>query len=233
MDESIRVHGKPRHLESVIAKPMREGAGVTAVFDSKQLRSQPIVFARPFGNHATRVRLKFPPDTPPGSYKGTVRIGDTTHTAVVDIAPEPHLRIVPTNIHLSGTAGQQMTLDFSVVNSGNVVYDIRKVHGFGLFAEGGIEDALGAAYRQSERVGQERVAIVADKLAEAHGGLARMEIESGAGSIKPDEVKALHASLRLPDNLKHGRQYTGVLRIQNAQCEIHVDVPGKHSEEGQ
>ena len=212
---------------------MREGAGVSAVFESKQLRAQPIVFARPFGSNATRVRLKFPPNTPPGSYKGTVHIGDTAHSAVVEIAAEPQIRIVPGNIHLSGAAGQQMTLEFSVVNSGNVAFDIRKVYGMGMFAEGGIEDALGAAYRQSERVGQERVAIVADKLAEAHGGLARIQIESGGGPIKPDEVRTLHVSLRLPDNLRHGRLYTGVWRIQNAQCEIQVQVPGKQSEEGQ
>lgn len=230
MKEPIRAQGDPRNLEYVIPEPLRHGATVSATFSDQRGEVEPVAFARAFGSKATRVRLRFPANTPPGSYRGTIHIGGAEHPAVVEISGEPRIRISPGDVHISGASGQRSTLEFSVVNEGNVACEIAPTYGIGLFAQGGVEDALGAAYRKSEHGGQERVAILADKLAEAHGGLARIQIESGAGAIAPDEIRTLRANLRLPDNLRKGRTYTGTLEIQDAQCDIRVDVSDRAME---
>ncbi|MGH8428484.1 MAG: hypothetical protein ACRES7_10985 [Gammaproteobacteria bacterium] len=233
MKEPMKAHGKPHSLEYVIPQPLRQGVAAFASFKDKRGEIVPIVFAKPFGRDATRVRLKFPPDTPPGSYSGTVRIGDATHAATVEVTGEARVRISPSSVRLSGTSGQRFRVELSAVNEGNAACRIETAYGVGLFAEGGVEDALGAAYRKSEHGGQERVAILADKLASAHGGLMRVQIEDGAGDLAPNEVRTLCANVRLPDNLKPGRLYTGALKILNAQCEFRIDVPDSTGEEKQ
>jgi hypothetical protein len=229
--ESLKLRGRATGVESVILAPFVAGVPVSAEFRSDKLKDQPRVFVRPLGSGGVRVRLKFPRNTPPGSYQGTVRIGATEYITVAEVAAEPHLKFVPSRLYFSATAGKQETVDLTVVNSGNQPYEIRSAHGFGLFATGGIEDALGAAYRESKQGGLERLAILADKLAEAHGGLVRVKVESGAGMIEPDQVRELRLQLRFPDNLRSGSTYGGILRIQDARCALRIDVPSKTVEE--
>jgi len=230
---AFRLRGQPRRLESVVLVPPEQAREVPVVaeFRSEKHTAQPLAIAKPIGFAGLRVRLKFPRNTPPGSYEGMVRIGTSEFKMVAEVDAEPHLDLVPSHLLLAAAPDSEATVELTAVNDGNAPFEIRNAHGFGLFAIGGVENALGAAYREALCGGQERWNIFGDKLAESHGGLVRVQVQHGAGELGPDQMRSLALRLKFPDNLKPGNTYTGTFRLHNARCVFRVEVPRKTGEE--
>jgi hypothetical protein len=228
----FRLSGTARALESVIpaaAGVLSEPAGQPPVPIAREFRSgehtaQPLVFARPFVNGSTRLKFKFPRNTPPGVYKGTVQFGAAEHEFEADVTARPHAAVAPSRLFFRAAAGARASASLLVSNMGNEAFEVPAATGVGLFAEHGVEAALGAAYRDSREGGLQRWAVVADKLAEAHGGLIRVQVTEGAGPLPPNQARTLKLILRFPDNLRAGLVYSGGLRLLNAECLIEVQV---------
>jgi hypothetical protein len=232
-EQSVHLRGQPRRLESLVLVPpeQAQAAPVAAEFRSEKHKAQPLAIAKPLGTAGLRLRLKFPHNTPPGSYEGLVRIGTSEFKMVVEVDAEPHLDLVPSQLRLNGTPDGEATAELTVVNDGNAPFVIRNAYGVGLFALGGVENALGAAYREAKEGGQERLNMLADKLAEQHGGLLRVNVRQGAGELGPDQMRALRLQVKFPGNLRPGNTYTGTFRVHNARCVVRVEVPRKTGEE--
>ncbi|MFN0103834.1 MAG: hypothetical protein ACKV2U_17340 [Bryobacteraceae bacterium] len=233
---TIRVAGTARSIESIIpAAPPRESAlaGVAAAappgviageFRSGERSALPLVFGRLFGGGSMRIKFKFPRNTPPGIYKGTVFCGGAEHEIEAEVAPKAHADLAPSRLFFQVGAGGRGSATLLASNTGNEAFEVPAATGVGLFSEHGVEAALGAAYRDPKARGLDRWAVVADKLAEEHGGLVRVQVEEGAGPLQPNEVRKLKLALRFPDNLRAGHVYTGSLRLMNAECLFEVQV---------
>jgi len=231
-ERTFRLRGQPRRLESLVlvAPDQAREVPVVAEFQSETHKALPLAIAKPIGA-GLRLRLKFPRNTPPGSYQGSVRIGTSEFRLVADVDAEPHLDLVPSQLTFTAPPESEATAELTVVNDGNAAFEIRNAHGVGLFAIGGVENALGAAYRESKCGGQERWNLLGDKLAESHGGLLRVQVQEGAGELGPDQMRMLRLHVKFPANLREGYTYTGTFRLRNARCVFRVEVPRKTGEE--
>ena len=170
------------------------------------------------------LRLRLPRTTPPGTYEGTVRIGDTMMPFVAQIEPRPQLRFFPGRLIISAAAGAMVDSDLTLVNTGNVPVNIENTHTFCIFDGTGIDRAFFVALAEDKSKGEERINRLLDELADLHGGLVRLRVEQGVGEIAPGETRELHIVLRFSDRLRAGRRYSGVWQLSSANYSIKINV---------
>ena len=82
-----------------------------------------------------------------------------------------------------GRRGLDVTL--TLVNAGNVDFGLARAHAFNLLQLDAVEDAIHAVLRQEPPAGERRLDRFGDELAARHGGLVRVAIREGAGTIPP------------------------------------------------
>jgi hypothetical protein len=185
------------------------------------------IAVRPVTREDPRVsllRLRLPKTTPPGTYEGTVRVGDRLLPFVAEIEPRPHLRFFPGRLRITAAAGAMVDADLTLVNAGNVPVNIETKHTFCIFDGTGIDRAFFAALAEDKSQGEQRINRLLDELADLHGGLVRLRVEQGVGDIAPGETRELHVVLRFSDRLRPGRRYTGVWSLSNANYSIQINV---------
>lgn len=178
------------------------------------------------------VRLSLPRQTPPGTYPGRVRIGDREQEILIEVEPEVELRAAPDSLTVEGAPGGRVGAELTLLNAGNVAAEIRRAYGFGLFAVDGADRAIGRAFSGDPPEGQGRADQLAEALAEEHGGLVRIQIDSGDGEIGPGEARQLHLTLVLPNRLSAGRKYWGVWNLHDLGYVFNVVVPESSSPKG-
>jgi hypothetical protein len=177
------------------------------------------------------LRLSLPADVAPGAYRGTLRVDDQERPAVVEVDPAPLLHVVPEQLRIQAHPGDLVGADLTLLNQGNVPVALRDVQAIGIFMSGGVERALRRAYVQKMADGQRRMDVIADSLADAHGGLVRMKIEEGAGDIGPGEVRELSVVLHLPSDMERGAMYGGNWELPGLVYPISIQVAGEPVEE--
>jgi hypothetical protein len=171
-----------------------------------------------------RLWFSLPSYTPPGSYEGHARIGGSEFRVAVDIGANENLALSPPELRIIGTRSEKVTAHLTLANAGNVVCDVRNTHAFGLFDVEGAERAVGAALRDPAAKGREKIDRLMDNFAEEHAGFVRVLIEEGSGPIAPGDVRELRVVLRLPDNLKASRNYTGTWVFFNLSYQVRVSA---------
>ncbi|MQA89737.1 MAG: hypothetical protein GEU90_05815 [Gemmatimonas sp.] len=173
------------------------------------------------------LRTMLPNDVPPGSYEGSLRFGENERPIVVEIDPAPQLRVVPEQLRVRAHPGDLVGTDLTMLNLGNVPVMLRGVQAIGIFMSGGIERALRRAYVEELAEGQRRMDVIAESLADAHGGLLKMKIEEGAGEIDPGEARELHVVLHVPSDLEPGAHYGGNWELPGLVYPIALEVDGE------
>jgi hypothetical protein len=233
----IRFHGSPRVVEGLV--PFAPGPAVTATLslDLKRARAArpatPLALeATPIGSSAMRLQFSLPESTPPGTYDGSVQIGGDSYPITVEVEPRPYLVISPRQLVLQVAPGAEASVDLTLINTGNVACEINKVHAFGLFDVRGVDRSIGAALSDPNEKGQGRLGRFMDEAADSHGGLVRVSVKAGAGSLEPDELRTVRATLRFSDYLKPDRTYWGTWPLLNLKYYVRVTVTSpKHQEE--
>lgn len=229
--EPLRFRGTPSGVEALA--PLRvEGAAPTTLAltledapDAPDARIAPLALqAEPFGAGATRLSFALPESTPPGAYEGTVQIGEERVPVVVEVAAQPDLDASPPSFTLSVAPGSEAHLDVMLVNRGNVPVEIQRAYAFNLLERGGIEEAVHAALREKAESGEQRLARLMDFLTERHGGLVRVAVEDGAGTLAPGEAREVRAELRFGSELRPGAVYNSTWEIANLNLFIEVHV---------
>lgn len=173
------------------------------------------------------LRLSLPADVPPGAYPGSLRVGNKKRPVVLEVDPAPRLHVVPEQLRVEAHPGDLVGVDLTVLNQGNVPVELRAVQAIGVFMSGGIERALRRAYVKELSPNQRRMDVIADSLADAHGGLLRMKIEQGAGPIAPGQVRELHVVLHVPTGLERGAMYGGNWEVPGLVYPISIFVAGE------
>jgi hypothetical protein len=170
------------------------------------------------------VLLSLPTTTLPGAYRGTIQVGDQKHVATFEVEPRLNLRLIPGSLLLRGRPGERVTAQLRLVNSGNVAVEVRQAYAFGVSEVDGLERAFGETFRAKLPPGERLIDHFANKLAEAHGGLVRVKIAKGAGSLAPADSRQLEAVFKLPDRMRPGRNYAGTWPLYYVRYGVQIDT---------
>ena len=170
----------------------------------------------------TLVRLVLPTNTPAAELDAIIEVGDERYEAVVRTAAYTELDASPAALDLA-VENSVATATLNVVNLGNVAVDLPDISAFGLMMEGGVEAAIGAGLMTAD-TGLDRIGRFADALAERHGGLARVMIESGAGRLEPGQSTPVTARIRLGDGVAGGKRYHGVWPLASLRIPVSLRV---------
>jgi hypothetical protein len=188
----LQLKGPPRALEVLLSIP-KQDKSVTADAAIPELppETQPVVFGRVLSPGLVRIRLRFERYVAPGAYKGVMHVGSTEYPLVAEIEAVTELRAVPSSLTFSAVSNSQERAEISIANSGNGPYEVRRTYAFGVFHEGGLEEALGKAYRAGPADKRRWIDRLGDNLTEEHGGLVRVLVENGSGDLPPGEIRRL------------------------------------------
>jgi hypothetical protein len=179
-----------------------------------------------------RLVLSLPGATPPGRYEGAIRLSDRSHSLVVEVEPDLSIAVLPESLAARARPSEELNVDLTVLNQGNVSYDVRKVYAFPLADVIGIDRALSrTASSETKEGGRGRADRFADELASGRGGPVRVEVHRGVGAVMPREVREIKATLKLPGRLKLGRTYSGAWRLADAAFSVRIEVGDESFEE--
>jgi len=155
------------------------------------------------------LRMTLPSPVEAGDHEGTIEGGGRSERVRVEVDPAPALRVFPEQLRIRAHPGDLVGTDLTLINTGNVPLKLRRVQPFGIFREGGLERALRRAYVEKVEGDRRRVDVIADNLADAHGGLVKMRIRKGSGSVPPEGMRQLELDIEIPRGLARGSVYSG------------------------
>lgn len=226
---TLHFRGSPVTLDSLVRIAHEDLGSFPKISLDKLKPSSALlgVHASRVGEQATRLRMMLAPGTPPGTYEGAAEVGGKRYPVEVHVDPYFSLSVSPRQLMLEGHAGQTLHVDLTIANGGNVACEIGKAHAFGLYDVHGAERGIGAAFRQSEGTGQQRLERMVEELAGGYAGLTRVQVEEGDGSIAPGDVRPLRLRLHLPGGLKAEHSYTGTWPLHNLQYYVMVRATGE------
>jgi hypothetical protein len=222
--EAITFAGPPHNTAAVVSLGPLED---TVVPVTLKIAGEPAVFRsyiRPFGPDKSEIRLRLPRETPPGTYHGVATLGGKPRPIVVEVEPVVRIRVQPKQTSLSVDAGSKKDFGITIVNGGNVPFDVPKVAAFDLDDAEGQDRALGRALRATLPQGERRVDRFFEEIRAAHGGEARVAVRSGVGRLEPGASAELSCLLEVPATVQAGRSYLGAWPLGNASHVIVVLV---------
>jgi len=223
--EPLRLSGGPTQLSAAVRLPELDPRSRSVAVElrgaSGHLVVKPVRGADP---SVSVVKLRLPRNTPPGTYEGTVLVGDREVPVVANVEPQPDLRFLSTGLVARAGPAAKVDADVTVANVGNITINIEAKHTFCLFDGSGIHPALFAVLTEEKPAGEERINRLLDKIADLHGGLVRLVVKEGAGDIAPGEVRELRVALRFPERLQAGRSYSGAWSVSTGSYSVQIEV---------
>jgi hypothetical protein len=226
--EAVHFRGWPDRLTGAVELPASGpiSLAVTLHLPDESAPSAPF-YGQPMGppiGKESWIRLSLPTTTPPGAYRGTIQVGEQKHVATFEVEPRLNLRLIPDILVLSGRPGARVTAQLTLVNSGNVAFEVRRAYALGVSDVDGLERAFGETFRAKVPAGERLIDHFANKLAEGHGGLVRVQIAKGAGSLAPAESRQLEAVFKLPDRMRPGRIYAGTWPLEHVRYGVQIET---------
>jgi hypothetical protein len=224
VSEQLAFRGRPHRLEALVGDVSAEEEAV-AILEGV---AAPRVILRPVvrGGTTVQVRLKLPATTPPGSYRGFVRIGEREYPAAVEVEPHVRARSHPSRLAVEATAGSEAVVDVVVANEGNVPFTVPPRSSFCLFGGDGIHHALWSALTSDPPEGKQRLDVLLDDLADSHGGLVDVRTRA-TGAIEPGAARSVALTLTFSDRLRAGHDYTGTWEPDGLRLPVGVSVPAR------
>lgn len=219
--------GPPNHLTTLVPLPDAPDHEVTA---EAQLEGAEVerLAVRPLtreGLAMGRVRIRLPKSTPPGSYRGSVTVAGQEVPFVAEVEPRENVDVVPSDLKLEVEPGAGVTTDLTLLNRGNVPFELPATSQFCIFDGSGIDHAFWLALGSEPPEGKERIDVLLDDLAEAHGGLVDVRARAPKRTIAPGEAGEAQVTLRFSDRLQPGRTYAGAWDADGLHLSIEVTVP--------
>ncbi|MEP7347782.1 MAG: hypothetical protein ABI877_21105 [Gemmatimonadaceae bacterium] len=223
-EDDLALSGPPRNLTGFVTADISRS---TVVPISITVGGQATIyraFVRPHGNERIEIRLRLPSDTPPGVYHGEGTIDGKTRRVVVEVEPVMRIRVQPQQSNVTAAATSSVEFGFTVMNSGNVPFDVPKADVVDLDDAVGQDRALGRTLRAPLTQGERRIDRYFDELRESHGGEAHVAVRSGAGPLQPGESRQLTCLLDVPATAQVGRSYLGPWQLGNVAHVIVADI---------
>ena len=222
----LRLRGAPLGLSAFApAEFFPDGVeAASVVLKLGRLEQIAPVRATEIGAGASHLLVSLAKTTPPGTYEGRVKVGDTEYPVVAEVEPLPSLQFSPTTVRLQAASGKEEQVHVSVLNDGNVALEIAGAYAFGLFTDDGVELAFATAFREDTEKGERRFDRFVEGVAQQHGGFVRVRVAEGAGVVEPGDVRTLGLVFRFPDGLESGRSYGGALTIHGLSLSVRATV---------
>ncbi len=229
--EPVHFRGIPSSLTGIVPEGLEAGSEIGLIVRGIGKEREPLDVGVQSDPDPRVLRVLLPADVPPGRYAGELIVDGASRPAQVEIEPSPHLRVFPEQLRLAGRGGETLSRSLSILNAGNVPITIRKVQAFGVIRAGGIERALRRAYVSTLAVAERRIDVIAESLAEAHGGLVKMSLTAGAGELKQGELRSLDVRVKLPPDLAPGTEYGGNWELAGLVYPVTIHVLGTPGEQ--
>jgi hypothetical protein len=233
----LRIRGTPRHLSALLPGPGTPSAATVklSLAGATQEAAALAVASFPaFVNGIGELRLELPRSTPPGIYEGAVRIGDREQLITVEVEAAIRLRLFPKSLQVTGSPGEKIAADLTIVNDGNAPADIRTGYAFWLFREDGVDRALGSFLKMGVKPKvsrEERLEHLFDAVDQQYGGQVRVKVGDGAGQVAAGSSRELHVQFVLPAGLQPGQVYDGMWPLHNLHWPLRVKVTGAPQQE--
>ena len=219
--------GPPNHLTALVELPEAADTRVEAAAQLEGAEVQSFA-VRPLSREGVamaRVRIRLPKSTPPGAYQGSVTIAGEELPFVAEVEPRRNIDVVPSHLSLEVNPGAEATADVSLLNLGNVPFELPAASRFCIFDGGGVDHAFWLAFTSDPPEGKERIDVLLDDLAESHGGLVEVRARAPKRTIAPGESGEAKVTLRFSDRLQPGRTYAGSWDTEEVHLSIEVSVP--------
>ena len=207
--ETIELSGPPRNATANVRIDDASGRVVRVAVKLADGPSVLRAYVRPYGGGLAEMRLRLPPDTPPGTYRGEAILGDRRQAIVVTITPEPGVRVDPPQTVVQAAPGARTPFEIRVTNGGNVALDVPKESPVELDDDRDQVFAFGRTLRAELGEGEHRVDRFFEELRESHGGQGLVTVTDGAGPLEPGAARTLRCTLDVPEIARPGRTYTG------------------------
>jgi hypothetical protein len=168
--------------------------------------------------------------TPPGEYRGELKVGGRTHPLVMHVAEAVRLRVSPDQIVIDQSAGATVFKRVVLSNEGNVPLTIGEIGGVMLGEELmlclGLRATIATVNDKTQPLEELFAEIVRDDARAITRQVGSLEVNNPAAPVvlQPGEVRPLDLEIRLPDNLKSNSRYRGRLPLYTSDLEF-VIVP--------
>jgi hypothetical protein len=171
--------------------------------------------------------FRLPQSTPPGTYKGSVALGERQIPIEVEVEPRTSLRFIRAEFVHTVKPGGKVSTELVLMNRGNVDVEIPREDKFCVFDDSGIARALYQGLVEEDGAGEHRINRIMDELAKAHGGLVRVTVTEGSGRLAPEEVRELTVEFLFSRRLIGGHTYRGTWPVSEASLDVKVEVRGE------
>jgi hypothetical protein len=220
----LRLQGPPRGLQTLLPPSAWDFSELPAVeVDVPRPEDVSVQVATLPGGAGRALRLELSATTPPGSYRGLVRLARDKWPLTIDVAPHPKLVVVSGPMHVTAEPGGEADAELQVANMGNVSCELPAVYAFGLFEVHGLDHSLAVGFT-ADVAGLDRVGLIADELAASHGGLMRVRVHEGSGQLGPGDARALRVTLHLDPQVRPDCAYFGYWQVHESGCTLPVNV---------
>jgi hypothetical protein len=222
-EEPLVFRGFPRLVRGFVPVGHDEIAALprALALDAKETADRSIAVQSVPRGPNSEVRFRLPALTPPGDYRGTLRLGERAFAIVVRVDGKTHLAAIPPRIELIGGGGETCET-LLLANDGNTAATVESEYGFGLFAETGLDRAIGKAFHGEARDGHARLDTLVSAAADEYGGIATAAVSTGAGVLEPGETRGVTFAFRFSHKLRPGSSYFGYLQVANLTIPVRV-----------
>lgn len=232
-DAPLHFRGTPLSLSTLLP------AGVTGSTGLVEARPLAIPFAKAAFTHLPLmsameavsgpiVRTHLPRHTPPGRYESTALVDGVERAVIYEVEPEIFLRLLPDRLVLQAAPGERIAREITLLNLGNVPIEVRGAYMFGLFDVGGVERAVARTLGEERKNPASAAVQFFSTLSEEHGGMVRVKVEEGSGTLEPGESRALNLGLALPDRIRPGHTYWGTWPLEYLRYYVRIQVEQDH-----
>lgn len=218
--------GPPNHLTALVELPEAADTRVEAAAQLEGAEVQSFA-VRPLSREGVamaRVRIRLPKSTPPGAYQGSVTIAGEELPFVAEVEPRRNIDVAPSHLSLEVNPGAEATADVSLLNLGNVPFELPAASRFCIFDGGGVDHAFWLAFTSDPPEGKQRVDVLLDDLADAHGGLVEVRARAQSRTIAPGGAREAKISFRFSKRIKPGGSYAGAWDVEGLHVPIRVTV---------
>jgi hypothetical protein len=187
------------------------------------------VFARldPHERSRIPVQIRLHPAVSPGTYSGQLLCGSQKEPVVIHVLESERLEVNPRFLSITGRPKEKVNLRVFVTNQGNVNCTLRDVDLIYLEEKNDFCRSWTAAVKDSGKAGYEKfLDRFVSEMAAIGVNPAAVKIKSDPPEIHPGEVREVKVELRLPDNLKNNRVYSGTLVFKNVPLRLEVECNG-------
>ncbi len=223
----VTFRGPPQRMTSLVTLPDEHDAAARpkALLEGAEVRGLAVRPLTREGLKMGKVTLRLPKSTPPGSYTGSVEIAGRQVPVAVEVEPRPKLEASPSRLSFELQPGAEVTADVTLLNVGNVPYEVPAASTFCVFDGSGVDHAFWVAFGSDPPEGKERIDLLLDDLAESHGGLVEVRARAAERTIPPGESREVQVGLRFSDRIRPGHTYAGSWGGEGLSVRVRVSVP--------